>query len=127
MVTWLGNQLKSLSVRIEYNKEVPESEDVLRFLLEEEEKPDTIVVATGSTPIKSGVQMISFHEVPGWKEANVRSVDEVMTRKFEMRGKRILVADSTPISTAPVLVRCLQDMVLQKSLSLRHKLKSRQK
>ena len=47
----------------------------MKFLVEEEEKPDVIILATGSTPIKSGIQMISFQEVPGWKEADVRSIE----------------------------------------------------
>jgi 2,4-dienoyl-CoA reductase-like NADH-dependent reductase (Old Yellow Enzyme family) len=101
IVTWLEGQLYSLNVRIEYNKEVPESEEVLKFLLEEEEKPDIIVVATGSTPIKNGIQMISFQEVPGWEKANIRSIDEVMTRQFQISGKRFLVADSTPYLYGP--------------------------
>lgn len=96
IITWQENQLKSLGVRIEYNREVPDSEDVLRFLLEEEEKPDVIIVATGSTPIKTGIQMITFKEIPGWEYANIRSVDEVMTKQFQISGKRFLVADSTP-------------------------------
>jgi len=101
IVTWLESQLKSLNVRIEYNKEVPDSEEVLGFLLDEEEKPDAIIVATGSTPIKSGIQMITFQEVPGWENAQVRSVDEVMTRQFKISGKRFLVADSTPYLYGP--------------------------
>lgn len=101
IVNWLENQLKSLNVRIEYNKEVPESEEVVKFLLEEEEKPDVVVIATGSAPIKTGIQMISFNEIPGWKDAVVRSVDEVFTRQFEISGRKFLVADSTPYLYGP--------------------------
>ncbi len=98
-------------MRIEYNKEVPESEEVVQFLLEEEEKPDAVIIATGSTPIKSGLQMISFKEVPGWKEAGVRSVDEVLTRQFEISGKRFLVADSTSYLYGPGPARCWREAV----------------
>ena len=88
VITWLENQLRSLNVRIEYNREVPPSEDVVKFLVEEEEKPDVIILATGSTPIKSGIQMITFQEVHGWKEANVHSVDEFSKSisRFQGRG-----------------------------------------
>jgi 2,4-dienoyl-CoA reductase-like NADH-dependent reductase (Old Yellow Enzyme family)/thioredoxin reductase len=101
VVTWLENQLKSLNVRIEYNREVPQSEVVVKFLVEEEEKPDAIILATGSFPIKSGIQMISFQEVPGWKEADVHSVDELLSKQIEISGKRFLVADSTPYLQGP--------------------------
>ena len=101
VITWLENQLRSLNVRIEYNREVPPSEDVVKFLVEEEEKPDVVILATGSTPIKSGIQMITFQEVPGWKEANVHSVDELLSRQIEISGKRFLVADSTPYVQGP--------------------------
>ncbi len=101
IITWLEGQLKSLRVRIEYNREVPESEEVLRFLLFDEEKPDAIIIATGSSPIRTGIQMISFQEVPGWEEAGVRTVDEVMTRQFQISGKRFLVADSTSYLYGP--------------------------
>jgi 2,4-dienoyl-CoA reductase-like NADH-dependent reductase (Old Yellow Enzyme family)/thioredoxin reductase len=101
VITWLENQLRSLNVRIEYNREVPPSEDVVKFLVEEEEKPDVIILATGSSPIKSGIQMITFQEVPGWKEANVHSVDELLSRQIEISGKRFLVADSTPYVQGP--------------------------
>ncbi|MDA4130397.1 MAG: FAD-dependent oxidoreductase [Thaumarchaeota archaeon] len=101
IVTWLEAQLKTLRVRIEFNKEVPESEEVLRFLIEEEEKPDAVIIATGSTPIRTGIQMLSFQEVPGWKEANSRSIDEVLTRQVQMAGRKFLVADSTPYLQGP--------------------------
>ena len=101
IASWLESQLKSLNVRIEYNKEVPDSEEVLNFLLDEEEKPDAVVVATGSTPIRNGIQMITFQEIPGWEQAQIRSVDEVMTRQFQISGKRFLVADSTPYLYGP--------------------------
>jgi 2,4-dienoyl-CoA reductase-like NADH-dependent reductase (Old Yellow Enzyme family)/thioredoxin reductase len=107
IATWLESQLRSMNVRIEYNKEVPESEEVVQFLLEEEEKPDAVIIATGSSPIKSGLQMISFQEVPGWKEAGIRSVDEVLTRQVEISGKRFLVVDSTSYLYGPGVCQML--------------------
>jgi len=101
IITWLENQLKLQNVRIEYNREVPESEEIVKFLVEEEEKPDAIILATGSTPIKSGIQMISFQEVPGWKEADARSVDDLLSKQFTISEKRFLVADSTPYLYGP--------------------------
>jgi len=101
VVTWLENQQKMLNVRIEYNREVPQSEEVVKFLVQEEEKADVIILATGSAPIKSGIQMISFQEVPGWEDAKVHSVDEILSRQVQISGKRFLVADSTPYLQGP--------------------------
>lgn len=100
VITWLEARLKSLGVKVEYNKEVPDSEEVARFLCEEE-KPDVLVLATGSRPVKSGIQMISFKEIPGWNGGNVHSVDELLSREIQVEGKKFLVADSTSYLFGP--------------------------
>jgi len=101
IVTWLEKQVRTLGVRIEFNKEVPSSSEVAEFLVKEEEKPDVIVLATGSSAIKGGIQMVTFHEVPGWKEAEAHSVDELLSKQVEVEGKRVLVADSSTYLHGP--------------------------
>ena len=83
IVTWLDKQVRALGVRVEYNREVPASADVAEFLVKEEEKPDVVVLATGSSPIKGGIQMVTFHEIPGWKEAGAHSVDELLSKQVD--------------------------------------------
>ncbi|MGI0079273.1 MAG: FAD-dependent oxidoreductase [Nitrososphaerales archaeon] len=100
ITAWLERQLKSLGVRAEYNKEVPDSSEVARFLLHEE-KPDVLILATGSHPIKTGIQMVSFREVPGWDGLNVHSIDDLLSPELRVEGKRFLVADSTPYLLGP--------------------------
>jgi thioredoxin reductase len=107
IVTWLEKQVRALGIRIEYNREVPDSSDVAEFLVKEEEKPDALVLATGSSPIKSGIQMITFQEVPGWKEANAHSIDELLTKQIPVEGKRVLVADSTTYLQGPAVCEWL--------------------
>jgi hypothetical protein len=49
-VRWYESQLLQKRVRIELNKEVPEN-PVVRFLYDEE-KPDALILGTGSTARK---------------------------------------------------------------------------
>jgi 2,4-dienoyl-CoA reductase-like NADH-dependent reductase (Old Yellow Enzyme family)/thioredoxin reductase len=92
---WYDSQLrKRKNVRIELNKEVPEDARVVQYLVEDE-KPDVVIIGTGSTARKDGMQMITHRPVPGWESSNVFSVDDVFSSKISMEGKRVLVADST--------------------------------
>ena len=101
IITWLEKQVRDLSVRIEFHKEVPSSLEVAEFLVKEEEKPDAIVLATGSSAIKGGIQMVTFHEIPGWKEIDAHSVDELLGKQVNVQGKKVLVADSTSYFHGP--------------------------
>lgn len=92
IVTWYENQLRN-KVRIELNKEVPEDPEVIRFLVDEE-KPDALIIGSGSTARKDGLQMVTYREVPGWDSQNVFSVDEIFGLKGKIKGEA-LVADST--------------------------------
>ena len=93
IVKWYETQLQQRKVRIELNKQVPADPEVIRFLVEEE-KPDVLIIGTGSTARKDGLQMITYREVPGWDRSNVFSVDEVFALKGKIHGE-VLVADST--------------------------------
>jgi len=93
IVRWYETQLQRSKVRIELNKQVPAVPDVIQFLIEEE-KPDALIISTGSSARKDGLQMITYREVPGWNSPNVFSVDEVFSLKGKIKGDA-LVADST--------------------------------
>jgi 2,4-dienoyl-CoA reductase-like NADH-dependent reductase (Old Yellow Enzyme family)/thioredoxin reductase len=97
VVGWYEAEMRRLGVRLELRKEVT-SEAEARYLVETEE-PDAVVLAVGSTPIRSGLQMVTFDHVEGWDRPNVRTVDEVLSTE-PMHGD-IVVADSTTYIAGP--------------------------
>jgi 2,4-dienoyl-CoA reductase-like NADH-dependent reductase (Old Yellow Enzyme family)/thioredoxin reductase len=99
IVTWYATQLKNNRVRIELNKELPEDQQIAQFVIDEEH-PDSVIVATGSSAIEDGIQMITFAPVPGWDLSNVRTIDEVFSAS-EALGGRIVVVDSTTYIEGP--------------------------
>ena len=99
IVTWYSAQLKKNGVRVELHKEIPADPAVVQFVIDEE-RPDAVVVATGSSPIDNGIQMITFLPVPGWDLPNVRTIDEILVSGESLSGK-IVVADSTTYIEGP--------------------------
>lgn len=99
IIQWYQSQLKKAGVRFELNKEIPVEESVVKYVVDEE-KPDIVLIATGSVPIRTGVQMITFSEIPGWNNANVRSIDDLLSSAESLRGK-VIIADSTPYIEGP--------------------------
>lgn len=105
IITWYSSQLKENNVRIELHKEIPIDAEVVQFVLDEE-RPDAVIVAVGSTPIENGIQMITFAPVQGWELPNIRTVDEIFVPGEPLRG-RILVADSTTYIEGPGIAEYL--------------------
>ena len=86
-------------MRIELHKEVPPDSSVVEFVLSEE-TPDCVILATGSSPVANGIQMLTFTEVPGWDGPNVRTIDQLLKAGEKLPG-RVLVADSTTFIEGP--------------------------
>ena len=63
ILPWYRTQLKKNGVRIETRKGIGSPEEA-RFIVEEE-RPDVVLIATGSAPIRTGIQMITFREITG--------------------------------------------------------------
>ena len=99
IIGWYHTQLKNAGVRFELNKEIPLEESVVKYVVDEE-RPDIVLIATGSLPIRTGIQMITFSEVQGWNNANVRSIDDLLSSAESLSGN-VLVADSTPYIEGP--------------------------
>jgi 2,4-dienoyl-CoA reductase-like NADH-dependent reductase (Old Yellow Enzyme family)/pyruvate/2-oxoglutarate dehydrogenase complex dihydrolipoamide dehydrogenase (E3) component len=97
ILPWYRAQLKKNGVRIETRKGITSSEEA-RYIVEEE-RPDAVIVASGSAPIRTGIQMITFREVPGWEGGNVRTIDQVL--RGEKLSGDVLVADSTKYILGP--------------------------
>jgi 2,4-dienoyl-CoA reductase-like NADH-dependent reductase (Old Yellow Enzyme family)/pyruvate/2-oxoglutarate dehydrogenase complex dihydrolipoamide dehydrogenase (E3) component len=97
ILPWYKAQLKKNGVRVETRKGVGSVEEA-RYIVEEE-RPDTVLIASGSTPIRTGIQMITFREVPGWEGRNVKTIDQVL--RGEKLSGNVLVADSTKYILGP--------------------------
>lgn len=92
IIGWYATQLRNNGVRVKFNMNVTSREEAV-FLVETD-KPDAVILATGSSPIRNGLQMITCREVPGWEKGNVRTIDELLLSD-QPRGGRVVVADST--------------------------------
>ncbi|MFI5421012.1 MAG: FAD-dependent oxidoreductase, partial [Nitrososphaerales archaeon] len=99
IISWYATQLRKNGVRIELHKEVPSDTSVVDFVLSEE-SPDCVILATGSSPVANGIQMLTFTEVPGWDGQNVRTIDQLLKAGEKLPG-RVFVADSTTFIEGP--------------------------
>lgn len=105
IVSWYASQLKGLNVKVVLHTEVPEDASVVHGLVEMEQ-PDVVILATGSTPLRTGLQALTFKEVPGWDSRNVRTVDEVLANRKPLEGQ-VVVADATTYVEGPAIAEWL--------------------
>jgi 2,4-dienoyl-CoA reductase-like NADH-dependent reductase (Old Yellow Enzyme family)/thioredoxin reductase len=106
IIGWYENQLRKNKVQIEFHKEVPSDQEVIQFLVDEE-KPDVVIIATGSVPIENGIQMITFREIPGWNEPTVHTIDEVLSSHVAIDGGKAVVFDCTTYIEGPGIAEWL--------------------
>ena len=105
IVTWYEGQLRKNGVKIELHKEVSPEFSIVEFVVAEE-RPDSVLLATGSSPVENGLQMVTFSEVPGWDRPNVRTFDELFMSSESLKGK-VVVADSTTFIEGPGVAELL--------------------
>ena len=105
IITWEESQLKKLDVQIKYGMEVTPDNDIIEFVLSEE-KPDAVIIATGSSPIRNGFQPYTFEEIVGWDQPNVCTEVDVLEHKIQI-GKKIVIGDSLGFIEAPGLAEYL--------------------
>lgn len=105
IVSWYESELKRLGVRINLRMEVPNDESVVEMLVEQE-RPDAVVLAIGSSPARKGLQWLTYKEVPGWDRENVHTVDEILSNKRPLEGD-VVVADATTFVDGPGIAEWL--------------------
>ncbi len=105
IVSWLTDQVKALGVDIRYGLEVTDDQEVVDYILNEE-KPDVVVIATGSSPIKNGFQPYTFNEIEGWNQPNVCTDEDIWEGRVQP-GQKILIADTLSFIEAPGLAEHL--------------------
>ncbi len=85
--------------------EVTPDEETIKFVLEEE-KPDSVVIATGSQPIRTGFQPYTFNYIEGWNQKNVFTDFEACDDKNDL-GHKVIIADSLSFIEAPGIAEYL--------------------
>jgi len=103
---WLERQAAGNGAEIRTGTEV--AADGLDALLGEE-KPDHVVVATGSTYRRDGWQGQTAAPIPGWETANCASWDEVVTGKAAPTGSVVVIDDLQDAAGPLTAVKLAQD------------------
>lgn len=85
LVRWRKNQLQKYGVKVILNTEVTTA-------IIEQEKPDALVLATGSTPLHNGLNGFTGFEVPGWNQANVVTAEDILAGKV-IAGNKVVILD----------------------------------
>jgi len=112
-VEWMSRELARLNVPINLNSEISEAniEGIIS-----KEKPDKIVVATGSHVDKSAVSGETYAVVPGWDKPHVYTYEDIYTEGFDLGklGNKVLIADlmndRRPMRVAETLLKAGKDV-----------------
>ena len=105
IVQWLSDEVKKAGVDIKYGLEVTTDPEVVNFVLDEE-KPDAVVIATGSSPIRTGFQPYTMNEVKGWDESIVCTEQDILEGMVKP-GEKAIIADTLSFVEAPGLAEYL--------------------
>ncbi len=110
IVVWLTNQVARLDVQVRYGMEITPDPDLVQYVISEE-KPDAVVIATGSAPIRTGFQPYNFQEIEGWNSPGVITDVDVLeggrTTTAQKIGKNVIIADSLGFIEAPGIAELL--------------------
>jgi len=105
IVQCVSGEVKKAGVEIKYGLEVTSDPEVVKFVLEEE-KPNAIVIATGSLPIRTGFQPYTMNDVKGWDQSIVCTDQDILEGRVQP-GKRVIIADTLSFIEAPGLAEYL--------------------
>jgi 2,4-dienoyl-CoA reductase-like NADH-dependent reductase (Old Yellow Enzyme family)/thioredoxin reductase len=105
IITWLNQEVKKLDVEIKLGLEVTAEEDVIDFVINDE-KPDAVVIATGSVPIRTGYQSLTFNDVKGHEQEIVCTDQDIWEERVKT-GNRIIIGDTLSFIEAPGLAEYL--------------------
>lgn len=98
-VRWYDIQLKKLGVKVSLGKEVtPELVNRLN--------PDVVVVATGSSWLRSGFSALTAAPIEGWEQKNVVTPEQVLRKEVEI-GAKVVILDCEGMETAPGIAELL--------------------
>jgi 2,4-dienoyl-CoA reductase-like NADH-dependent reductase (Old Yellow Enzyme family)/pyruvate/2-oxoglutarate dehydrogenase complex dihydrolipoamide dehydrogenase (E3) component len=106
IVSWLSSEVKKKGVEIKYGLEVSNDPEVVQFLLDEE-KPDAVVVATGSVPIRTGFQPYTMNAIKGSETSSIVCTEQDILDGNVKPGNRTIIADTLSFIEAPGLAEYL--------------------
>lgn len=84
-VRWRKTMLDKYSVKVVLNTEV--TPEVIA-----KENPEAVVIATGSTPRRDGMNPYTYNPVSGWDSPNVVIPEDILTGKVQV-GENVVVYD----------------------------------
>jgi len=105
IIGWYENQLRNLGVTIKLRAEVTANQELVDYVLSEE-KPDAVVVATGSKYVRDGLNGFSMSSIPGWEREIVSTPEDILEKKV-VPGHRVLILDSEGFDAGPGLAEHL--------------------
>ncbi|MFQ5761676.1 MAG: FAD-dependent oxidoreductase [Candidatus Bathyarchaeia archaeon] len=99
LTRWYEVQLKKLRINLQLGKELS-AEDILK------EKVDVVVLATGATSIRNGIQGFTVQPIPGSDSKSVAVVEDILSGAVKA-GKNVVILDEDggiePIGVAEIL------------------------
>ncbi len=89
LTRWQASQIEKLGVKVQLKTRM--EADAIKAL-----KPDVVIVATGSTPQRTGfTEALPLRaEIPGVRQGNVVSVWDILEDKVEVKGKNVVIIDN---------------------------------
>jgi 2,4-dienoyl-CoA reductase-like NADH-dependent reductase (Old Yellow Enzyme family) len=106
IATWLADQARKNGAEIRTSS--PVTADNLGDLLDSE-RPNHIVVATGSSVCKDGFQGWTAEPIPGWETGNCVGWDEVATGAVHLTGDVIVLDDLCHVVAPLTAVAAVQN------------------
>ena len=103
ILTWYERQLNRQAVRIEFGRPIASPEAANRVL--NEERPDIVVVATGSRPMSDGMQQFDYSAIQGHELT--LSIDQVMAGAPV--GREVIILDESGFVEGLALSEMLSD------------------
>jgi 2,4-dienoyl-CoA reductase-like NADH-dependent reductase (Old Yellow Enzyme family) len=105
IATWLASQAEKNGAELRTSR--PVTADSLDDLLAAE-RPDHVVVATGSYVCRDGFQGWTAAPIPGWETGNCLGWDEIATGKAQANGE-VIVLDDLCTVVAPLTAVAIAD------------------
>jgi pyruvate/2-oxoglutarate dehydrogenase complex dihydrolipoamide dehydrogenase (E3) component len=89
VLRWYEDQLRRHAVRIEFGERIESPEGAAEVLAKE--RPDVVVIATGSRPIRDGMQQFDYSAIQGHELT--LSIDQVLTGAEV--GREVMILDES--------------------------------
>ncbi len=99
IVRWYEGQLKRLGVDLRLNVEIPREKEAVSFLLADA-NPGCVVLATGSSPNRDGMQSFNYEAIKGHEFAT--TIDDVLGQDAKV-GRSVVILDESGFVEAVAL------------------------